>query len=47
MGLFKAHGGPAEDTQLDPRYYVDGQDTSLQDELAELLGPGTLRVREI
>ena len=33
--------------RLDPRYYVDGQDTSLQDELAELLGPGTFRVREI
>jgi len=33
--------------RLDPRYYVNGQDVSLQDELRELLGDNAFRVKEI
>ena len=33
--------------RLDPRYYVNGQDLALQDELKELLGDNAFRVKEI
>ena len=33
--------------RLDPRYYVNGQDMTLQDELKELLGDNAFRVKEI
>jgi len=33
--------------RLDPRYYVNGQDMALQDELRELLGDNAFRVKEI
>ena len=33
--------------RLDPRYYVNGQDMTLQDELRELLGDNAFRVKEI
>ncbi|MBR1591229.1 MAG: hypothetical protein IJ657_09205, partial [Acidaminococcaceae bacterium] len=33
--------------RLEPRYYVNGQDTALQDELKELLGDHAFRVKEI
>ena len=33
--------------RLDPRYYVNGQDMALQDELKELLGDNAFRVKEI
>ena len=33
--------------RLDPRYYVNGQDLALQDELRELLGENAFRVKEI
>ena len=33
--------------RLDPRYYVNGQDMALQDELKELLGENAFRVKEI
>jgi DNA polymerase-3 subunit alpha len=33
--------------RLDPRYYVNGQDMALQDELRELLGGNAFRVKEI
>jgi len=33
--------------RLDPRYYVNGQDMALQDELKELLGENSFRVKEI
>lgn len=33
--------------RLDPRYYVNGQDAALQEELRDLLGPGAFRAREI
>jgi DNA polymerase-3 subunit alpha len=33
--------------RLDPRYYVNGQDMALQDELRDLLGDNAFRVKEI
>jgi DNA polymerase-3 subunit alpha len=33
--------------RLDPSLYVNGQDAALQDELKELLGDDSFRVREI
>ncbi len=33
--------------RLDPKYYVNGQDMTLQDELKELLGDNAFRVKEI
>lgn len=33
--------------RLEPKYYVDGQDPALQEELRELLGPGAFRAREV
>ena len=33
--------------RLDPSLYVNGQDTTLQDELKDLLGENAFRVKEI
>ena len=39
--------GSRKRIRLSPQYYVNGQDMTLQDELKELLGENTFRVKEI